>query len=176
MPLDDTAVLISQRPRFWARFRTSLPSEAISLWSNAISSGSSSISNQPTWAASSPARILSSPFSAIPINATVICLPLGSRPHLPNVCICSSATFDNPVSSANSLATASSSSSSIPTNPPGRAHLPLYGSFLRYKNKGFVFHQKNQNTTASTVTVGLGQSYVYLPFFTITLSPALVLH
>jgi len=131
---------------------------AILLWSKAISFGNFFISNHCTFAASSPAFILSTWFFAIPINTTVICLPLGSRPTCPKVCICCSVTSVSPVSSVNSLAAARDNSSSIPTNPPGRAHLPLNGSFPRLTSSSLAVLAKKAKTTASTVTIGLGQS------------------
>ncbi len=67
-------------------------------------------------------KLASVPFAEIPINATEICLPRGSLPHLPKVCNCVSLTPVRPVSSASSLAAASSRSSSIFTKPPGNAH------------------------------------------------------
>jgi len=103
-------------------------------------------------------------FFAMPVNVIEICLPRGSRPHLPKARICSRCTPVRPVSSCSSLATASSSSSSISTNPPGTAHMPLYGSRPRLTSSNCVLPSDKLKTTASTVTIGLGQSYVYFPF------------
>ena len=82
------------------------------------------MSNHLAFAASSPGFI-GGGFSVMPIKTMVICLPLGSRPIVPNVLNCSSFIFFRLVSSANSLATAVSSSSSSSIKPPGKAHLPL---------------------------------------------------
>ena len=63
-----------------------------------------------------------------------------------------------PVSSCNSLAAASSSSSSIPMKPPGMAHWFLNGSWPRLMSRSLVAPGVTAKITASTVTIGLGQS------------------